>query len=171
MIGYLDGLWFIIPAYIATASAVLFGRILPICLVDLNRNFFDGRRIFGAGKTIGGFCGGLITGALVGLLQSYIDPGLFGFVMSIELAFIIASGAMIGDLVGSFIKRRAGIEQGGDVPLLDQLDFVVGALAFGYLAGIELSLIGIILVLIMTPVLHRVTNFIAFKLKLKDVWW
>jgi CDP-2,3-bis-(O-geranylgeranyl)-sn-glycerol synthase len=79
-------------------------------------------------------------------------------------------GALLGDLTGAFLKRRLGIKPGGLFPIVDQVDFVVGALVFSFPLGIiswELA----VTVLLITPPIHLFTNFLAFKLKLKNNPW
>ncbi|MEM2568282.1 MAG: CDP-archaeol synthase, partial [Candidatus Bathyarchaeia archaeon] len=115
---------FIFPAYCANAIPVLAGGGLPL---DLGRKFFDGKPIFGKNKTFRGFFSGLAIGTIVGfaeatVFQEYQSIGYFGFLLSL--------GALIGDLAGAFLKRRLGIPPGGLLPIVDQVDFVVGALIF-----------------------------------------
>jgi CDP-2,3-bis-(O-geranylgeranyl)-sn-glycerol synthase len=79
-------------------------------------------------------------------------------------------GALLGDLTGAFTKRRIGIAPGGLLPIVDQIDFVVGAVVF----SIPLALIGwqvAVTVLLITPPIHLFTNFLAYKMKLKRHPW
>jgi len=83
---------------------------------------------------------------------------------------------MCGDIAASFLKRRSGRERGAPFPVVDQLDFVVGALAlaalfdFGWVTGVfgpaELAA-----VLVVTPLLHALTNGIAYLLGFKNEPW
>lgn len=143
---------FILPAYVANATPVIFKGKIPI---DLNCKFFDGKPILGKHKTIRGFISGILAGSLVGFLQQRF---LIGFLM--------ASGAMIGDLAGSFIKRRFDIEPGASLPVIDQLGFLAGALLFSLIVIIPPPELIITLVLI-TPPLHVSTNVLANVLGLK----
>ena len=148
MYEFLYGIWFILPAYAASGFAVLSGGKI---VIDFNKKFL-GKRIFGDGKTVSGFVGGVLVGAFIGLI---INMGAY-------IGFIIAFGAMLGDLVGSFIKRRFGIERGESVILLDQLDFVAGALIFGYFIDILPSTGGIFFILILGFKVMAVKRFIRF---------
>jgi CDP-2,3-bis-(O-geranylgeranyl)-sn-glycerol synthase len=83
---------------------------------------------------------------------------------------------MLGDIGASFVKRRSGRERGAAFPGLDQLDFVVGALLLAALAapawfGQTFTLPVLAVVLVMTPVLHVVTNVGAYLLGLKNEPW
>ncbi len=152
---------FIFPAYCANAAPVLGGGGKPI---DLGRNFADGKRIFGAHKTFRGFAFGLGIGVGVGIIDCLIFrfPWLF--------ALLTPMGALLGDLVGAFIKRRLNLPPGALLPVVDQIDFVVGALVF----ALPLSIVSwqlAIAVLLITPPIHLFTNFLAYKAKLKKNPW
>ncbi len=147
-------IWYILPSYIANMSPVIFGGGKPI---DFNKKFIDGRRILGDHKTIRGFISGVILGTIAGIAQGRALQGI-----------LLSLGAMVGDAIGSFIKRRLGIEEGGSVPLLDQECFLVFSILFAY--PIEsVDLYSIIFLLFLTPLLHKGTNVIAYYLKLKEV--
>jgi CDP-2,3-bis-(O-geranylgeranyl)-sn-glycerol synthase len=157
----IEALKFIFPAYCANAVPVIVGGGRPL---DLEKNFFDGKPIFGKNKTFRGFFFGLAIGVSVGLVESI----LFGY----PLLFSVFSplGALMGDLAGAFLKRRLGIAPGGLLPIIDQVDFVVGAILFSLPLPMmywELA----IAVIIITPPIHLFTNFLAYKLKLKNNPW
>jgi CDP-2,3-bis-(O-geranylgeranyl)-sn-glycerol synthase len=156
-----EALKFIFPAYCANAVPVLAGGGLPM---DFGRNFFDRRPIFGKNKTFRGFFFGLAIGIFVG----FVEYALFQY----PFLFSVLSplGALMGDLTGAFLKRRLGIAPGGLLPVIDQVDFVVGAVLFSLpLRMISLELA--VAVLIITPPIHLFTNFLAYKLKLKSNPW
>ena len=152
---------FIFPAYCANAAPVLAGGGLPM---DFGKNFIDGRRVFGKNKTFRGFFFGLAIGVFVGL----VEYAVFGY--PLLFSFLSPLGALLGDLTGAFLKRRLDIAPGGLLPVVDQVDFVVGAVLFSIPLGIvswELA----ITVLLVTPPIHLFTNFVAYKLKLKSNPW
>ena len=77
---------------------------------------------------------------------------------------------MIGDASGSFLKRRIGIERGRPIPLLDQLDFVVGALIFAsIIVVIPWDLL--LLLFVISIILHLLADIIAYLIGIKDVWY
>ncbi len=117
-----------LPAYVPNPIAALLGGGTP---VDLGRNYADGRRVFGDGKTYRGFVAGVLAGFLVGLLQmwlfttynlSYLPAHTFTTII------VLSSGALIGDLVKSFFKRRLGKDRGEKWLVADMYDLVAGAL-------------------------------------------
>jgi len=162
-------LYFILPAYCANAAPVIFGGGRPI---DAGRTFIDGRPILGSLKTVRGFFAGLIVGTLVGFVLQIVSPlqsVLFRY--DVSLGFVLSLGALVGDLFDSFIKRRLGFPPGSLFPIADQLDFIVGALLFSLMFPPLPPLRIILIVLIITPPIHLVTNFLAYLLGVKSAPW
>jgi CDP-2,3-bis-(O-geranylgeranyl)-sn-glycerol synthase len=159
----IESLKFIFPAYCANAVPVIAGGGYPI---DFGKNFFDGRPIFGKNKTFRGFFFGLVVGIGVGLTESIF------FAYPLSFGLILSLGALLGDLAGAFIKRRLGLAPGNLLPVIDQVDFIIGAILFSFFVPVSfLSWELIITVLIITPPIHLLTNFVAYKLGLKDNPW
>lgn len=159
----IEALKFILPAYCANAIPVITGGGGPM---DFGKKFFDGRPIFGSNKTFRGFFSGLIVGTLLGVGENvfFHYPIMFGFLSSL--------GALFGDLTGAFVKRRLGLLPGDLLPVIDQVDFLVGAIIFSLPVSLQLlSPLLVISVLIITPPLHLLTNFAAYKLGLKSNPW
>jgi len=161
-----EALKFIFPAYCANAVPVLAGGGQPM---DFGKSFFDGKPVLGKNKTFKGFFFGLAIGVAVGVVEWILFryPFLFGVLSPL--------GALFGDLAGAFLKRRLGITPGSLLPVVDQIDFVVGALLFSLpfftlpltITYWELA----VAVIIITPPIHLLTNFLAYKLKLKENPW
>jgi len=170
------GLWIIIPAYAANGFAPLAHGKRRI---DFGKKLADGRYIFGPGKTWEGFIFAVFIGTLFGSLEIFLYPylepiaavnGIHLLKLSLLSVFLISLGAMVGDLVGSFIKRRVGIERGEPAPLLDQLDFVFGAFLFLY-PVLEVSSLAFILIILITPVIHFISSIIGHAIGVKKVPW
>ncbi len=165
--------WLMIPAYIANPMAVVLGGGTPI---DLGKNWRDGHRILGDGKTIRGLAGGTLCGILAGLIQIQLSPGGI-FEAPTQTAIITLSfGALLGDIVKSFFKRRIGFTRGAQLPLIDQLDFVVGAWVLTYIFDPKwfvqnFTIQILIIILVLTSVLHRMTNILGYRIKLKKEPW
>lgn len=162
---------FLIPAYIANSSPVLFGGGTPI---DLGKNFLDNERIFGEGKTIRGFFAGSFCGIIAGAIITIIHKSIFFSDPKTQfLGFVIlALGSISGDAIGSFIKRRLKFKSGKQF-WLDSIFFIVFALLVVLpLAESELyKLENIFFIVGLTAILHPLTNFIANKAGLKRVPW
>lgn len=157
----IEALKFIFPAYCANAIPVITGRGYPI---DFGKRFFDGKPIFGKNKTFQGLFSGLVIGTAVGFLETifFSYPVFFGLLLSL--------GALCGDLAGAFVKRRLGLAPGELLPIIDQVDFIAGAILFSFplqIVFLELA----IAVLIITPPIHLLTNFAAYKFGLKNNPW
>jgi CDP-2,3-bis-(O-geranylgeranyl)-sn-glycerol synthase len=165
-----------LPAYLPNPVAALSGGGTP---VDFGRNYSDGRRIFGDGKTWRGLIVGILAGVGIGIIQIW-SAGTYGLTflpgLTLPAVILLATGALLGDLVKSFFKRRCGKERGAKWPIADQYDLVAGAFILllifdtAWLFG-EVTLTVFILILILTPILHRAVNIIGFMIKVKEVPW
>ena len=93
-----------------------------------------------------------------------------GVINGVIIGFLLAFGALVGDALGSFIKRRIGIGRGKPAPLLDQLDFLVVALLFVSLV-VKLDLGFVIIAMVLTVIIHLIANTGAYLLGIKDVWY
>lgn len=158
-------LYFIFPAYCANAIPVIFGGGRPI---DAGRTFIDGKPMLGSHKTVRGFFAGLIVGTLVGFVQNAVYPL---YQSNPLLGFVLSLGALIGDLFDSFVKRRLGFPPGASFPILDQLDFVVGALLFSLMVPPLPPLNLILIIIVITPPIHLLTNVLAFLFGFKSTPW
>jgi CDP-2,3-bis-(O-geranylgeranyl)-sn-glycerol synthase len=169
-------LWIMLPAYIPNPVAALSGGGTPI---DFGRNYTDGRRIFGDGKTWQGFGIGILAGIITGLILMWLaqqspQAGLPEHtLLSVSL---LASGALLGDLVKSFFKRRLKKERGTQWPVADQYDLVAGAFLLMLIFDpawlfATVTLPVFLIILILTPVLHRATNIVGYMLRIKEVPW
>ncbi len=172
----LAGFWIMLPAYIPNPVAVVGGGGTPM---DLGRHFTDGRRILGDGKTFRGFFAGVAAGVAIGILQILVQEGFPSFPVpdhTYASILLLSVGALLGDAVKSFFKRRAGKERGAKWPIADQYDLVVGSLLLlaifdpsWFLA--EITLPRFLVILIITPILHRLVNLVGYAARLKDVPW
>ena len=180
-------LWVLTSSYIASASATLprgwgppmdFGRSWPP----------DGRRILGPSKTWSGFLFGATFAMPFGLVQAWLiliaPPNLqvvpaFGptVLAAVPVVALLTYGAMAGDALGSFIKRRLDLGSGRRAPLLDQLPFVllpigVGAVAFpSVFVPTFFSLEALAWLLVFTIGLHAAFNWIGYRIGTKKVPW
>ena len=143
-------LWLYLPGFIANTFAMMWGKWLPKTgygpwPIDGGRVMKDGNRMLGDGKTWNGLIGGSLTAGLLCMLQVAIvgttfdeasvfvspltgsedawfsigGPYLTAYIMGSFLGF----ACLLGDMTGSFFKRRRGLKREGDVsskaPLLD----------------------------------------------------
>ena len=182
--------WLVIPIYIANASAVIVGGGTPI---DFYKKFKDGKRLLGNGKTWRGLLSGTFIGMAAGFglavaanyvnasEYSYLQVASFdGFPLMIPILFSLCCGALLGDILESFFKRRIGKDRGDDWYIFDQLDFILGALFFSFLMSEILVVIGatsmhwfletitiwhVLILVVVTPVIHITANFLNKKIR------
>ena len=101
--------------------------------------------------------------------------GMSAFILGSFLGF----ACLIGDSTGSFIKRRRGLKREGDVsskaPLLDTLPFAIMVFLWGqlFLQNSLLSdtdlILPMVVIVVITPILHRSFNLIGYYIGWKDV--
>lgn len=169
----LSSVYLIFPAYVANMCPVIFGKLKFPLGITIHE------KLFGAHKTYRGFYTAYIGALAILFLQQYLTNNdiltqyalLDYSQINIPLyAALFGFGAITGDLIESFFKRRIGIKPGRPWFPFDQLDFVIGA----YLFLLPVYLIpwqNLLAIVILTPALHFLTNLIAYFLKLKKVWW
>ncbi len=167
-----------LPAYLPNSAAVVTGGGPPI---DGGRTF-RGERLLGDGKTWRGTAGGILAGAVLAAIMNRLLPlvegmaavDLFSFPLTAMIA--LPAGALLGDVIASFIKRRSGRERGAPFPGLDQLDFVIGSLGLTAVSAwdwlsIVLTVEVLAVILILTPPVHVTINIVGYHAGLKDEPW
>ncbi len=160
----------ILPAMAANGTPVLTPRILAVLGASPHRIDgglrLGGRDLLGRSKTVEGFLIGLAAGTVAGaVIYRAFGPGV-----PWDVILASSTGALVGDLAGSFVKRRLGIESGDPLPLLDQADFLLGAYALLYAVNgpIASSWEGLASVFLLVYGLHVSTNCIAYIAGLKE---
>jgi CDP-2,3-bis-(O-geranylgeranyl)-sn-glycerol synthase len=188
------------PFYLANTGAMLFGKWIPDKLefssitIDGGRNWKDGLRILGDGKTWNGLLGGAFFSGLLTMLTHYlwsgrllpdarpfVDPTLlagpddwfwFGgeWGAAFAMGFTLGLACMIGDMTGSFVKRRRGLKREGDesseAPLLDTVPFAIAIFVAAFHEQLHEEIVAL---MILTPVIHRLSNRLGYRLGLKSV--
>jgi hypothetical protein len=99
---------------VANGAPVIAKRLLGrrfACPLDGGAMFIDGRPLFGPAKTI--------RGILSSLLATPVAAALIG--LQWNVGFVVAAGAMTGDLLSSFVKRRMGLPPSSRAIGLDQI--------------------------------------------------
>ncbi|MCX6670883.1 MAG: CDP-2,3-bis-(O-geranylgeranyl)-sn-glycerol synthase [Euryarchaeota archaeon] len=185
--------WIVIPIYVANASAVIVGGGSPI---DFGKTWKDGHRVLGDGKTWRGLFAGTFLGMTAGfglaVAASYLATSEYGFLgltnfegfpLMILILFSLCFGALLGDVIESFFKRRIGKDRGQDWIPFDQLDFLVGALLFSLIVCellyvvhltnthwffLHITIWHILILLVVTPFIHITANVLFRKIKKKQ---
>jgi CDP-2,3-bis-(O-geranylgeranyl)-sn-glycerol synthase len=115
---------------------------------------------------------------LTGFENSWFDLGsttVSAFILGTFLGF----ACLVGDSTGSFFKRRRGLKREGDIsskaPLLDTLPFAIMVFLWGQLFLGESLLsqselvVPMLIMIVITPILHRSFNLIGYYIGWKDV--
>ncbi len=161
----LESLYFFLPGYFANMAPVLL-RWIP----------FGGRpihsKLFGSHKTWRGLFAAIIVGGLIFWLQKVLYVKGFQELALIDYAdfplwfgFLQGAGVIMGDLVKSYYKRKHDIKPGEHWLFWDQADFVIGGLVLGFLVYVPPAGTTAIL-LLLSPILHVVVNYIGYLLKI-----
>jgi len=146
--------------------------------VDFGKKFL-GHPIFGKNKCWRGVIFGIIIGILVALVQKYLYQ--FLVIQKISLlnyseiniflfGFLISSGAVFGDLLFAFIKRRLKMEPGARFVPFDQTNYVIGAAIF-LTPVLKIEIMIWITLFILTFFLHLIVNRLGYCLKLHRAKW
>ncbi len=172
--------YFFLPAGVANMAPVIFQNQFKFLAkpVDGGKTL-GGQEIFGSHKT----WRGLIVATVVGGLFFNLEKFLSGAIPQIAswspfdltvvqwwFGFAFAAGAILGDLIKSFFKRRFRLPPGAVWYPFDQIDFLLGAalVASFYYAFTPVMWI---LIIFIGSALHILVNHIAYWLKIKNTPW
>ncbi|MDD5290817.1 MAG: CDP-archaeol synthase [Patescibacteria group bacterium] len=171
---FLSGVfWLFLPAAFANMAPVFFKR-LPFLAVpmDFGRSL-AGKRIFGDNKTWRGLFSGVLISLAVIEIQIWLYPFSsriaiidYGDKNIIWLGLALGVGAILGDAIESFIKRRLNISPGKNFPIADQIDWILGAMLLSSLFYSWSPKIWLEAIL-MFGLLHPLANIVGYFLRLK----
>ncbi len=178
-----ETIYLFLPAYIANMAPVIFkyfGLLKKLDVpIDGGTKFF-GKEILGPHKTLRGVIAGVAAGMVFSFFQfalaysakpfsvtvSFPFQTAFG---SIMWGFLLGAGAIFGDILKSFVKRRLGIAAGRRWFPWDQLDMVLGGIAFGLLMY-SFSWTQVAVLVVLTPLFGLLINLVGYGLRIKEAW-
>ena len=173
-------LWFFVPAGAANAAPIVAAHTPALARYTTPLDFgrtFRGRPLLGANKTWRGLLAGvLLAVAVLWIEQTLVasSPRLahlldlnYAHLPTLLLGPLFGIGALGGDALKSFFKRRVAIRPGQSWFPFDQLDFVVGA-GLLTLPVVRLPLGAYSWSLLIWPVIHLASSFVGYLLGLKD---
>jgi CDP-2,3-bis-(O-geranylgeranyl)-sn-glycerol synthase len=178
----LSCLYLFLPAYFANMTPPLMRRANLFNFLDVEVDFgkrFLGEPIFGKHKCWRGVIFGVIFGMLVAGFQLWLYQ--FPAIQKISLVdyqkiniwifgFLISAGAVFGDLLFAFIKRRLRLEPGARFLPFDQTNYVIGA-ALSLTLYLKINILVWITLFILTFLLHIIANRLGYHLKLHRAKW
>ncbi len=157
-----DAFLILLIPMIANAAPVLLRRI-NILSKPINVKFF------GENKTWRGFIGGTLVGTLSFPILAYFAQINLTYpenvIKLIVFCFLLSFGALLGDLVKSFFKRRSGVLSGASWAPWDQIDYVLGAIVLTYIF-IQYSLANMILYIIIGGAISTLAHRSAYFLRM-----
>lgn len=129
-------------------------------------------RSLGSHKTVLGFTSGVCAAVVVTFIQSRVswEGGLVPYEDWLDLGLRFGIGAMAGDSVKSFVKRRIGIAPGAPWIPFDQLDFVIGALVLTW-SRAPLSWLDWIVILVFSAGGDILVTHLGYWLRVRDTRW
>lgn len=172
-------LWMFAPAGIANMAPVVISKAGLLKSLDRpldNGKHFRGKRVFGDHKTLRGIAGGALAGMIAAGLQVVIyalsqwpsaGPIDYGRPEALLFGLTIGFGAIAGDAVKSFFKRRVNIKPGQNWFPFDQIDFICGAIIVSTVFFV-LSWQQYLALIIFYAVLHPITNIVSWLLKFQS---
>ena len=170
-------LYFMLPAYFANMLPLFVQRVYFLNYpVDFGKKF-KGTRLLGGHKTIRGFFFGILAGIVLAYVQHVLHAYPFFAELSfidyanwLSIGFLLGFGALVGDSVKSFFKRRRGVKPGGKFVPWGELDYSIGALLLVSLVYVP-SLKVVLSILIINFIIHILANHLAYYFKLSKVKW
>lgn len=155
-------LYLFLPAGVANLTPPVLTRFFgPGRPIDGGRTW-RGKPVFGEHKTWQGLIGGTMTGTVFFIVQHFFDHYRIPLMAGIAMSF----GALAGDLVKSFVKRRLGAAPGAPWIPFDQIDYILGAIVLS-LPFLRLTWREIIAVVVIYAVAHVIVSMSGYALHFK----
>lgn len=169
--------YLMLPAFFANMAPVMVKKIGLLAFpIDFNKKI-GSKPIFGKNKTFRGFFFGIVFAVIVAYVQyllygveAFRNISFLDYQNWLLFGFLMGFGALTGDLLKSFFKRRIGINPGEKFIPFDQTDFVVGALIF-IMPVFRVTFKIFFTSLLLSFILHILVNHISFYLKIRSEKW
>lgn len=176
----LFALWFLFPAAAANAAPVFAAKAPGLAQLNApidGGKTWHGHRLLGSHKTWRGILAGIVVATLALWLQvvlfdhfewaQYLANGVeYTHLPILLLGPLFAIGALGGDAIKSFFKRRFGIRSGRAWVPFDQLDYIIGSV-FVSLFFVMLTPLQYIWIFVVWFFMHLLAGYVGFKLGLK----
>lgn len=167
---YVAAILFFLPAGVSNMSPVIANKLPLINKWNTPVDFgttIDGKRMLGDNKRWRGIVLGTLMGGVTAVAVSKLNANTIVTIAPFWAGVLLGFGALAGDAIESFFKRRIGITPGSSWFPFDQTDYIIGALLAIY-PFVQLPLWVITTVFIVYFGLHLLVAYVAYLLKLKD---
>lgn len=173
--------WFLLPAGLANAAPIFAARLPGVRRFNMpidGGKTWHGQEIFGSHKTWRGLISGLIVGVIIVWVQQ-LCAAHFGWAQwlagtvdyhtlpTIPFGLALGFGALGGDAIKSFFKRRVGVPSGKSWLPFDQLDYVIGASLMSLLFVVLPWYMYVWLVLVWFT-MHIAATYVGWLLRIRD---
>lgn len=163
-------IWLFLPAYAANIAASVFK------INFLNKPISE--KYFGSHKTYRGFFFGTLSALIVSSIQFFVfEIHFFKNISYLNYShyyllsgFLLGFGALAGDTIKSYFKRRKNIAPGEKWIPFDQIDYTLGALFFIAFFW-KPDIIFIFLSMLLNFGFHILFNHLGFWLGLRKKPW
>lgn len=173
-------LYIALPAFVANGMPVIASRLrmLSVLATPIDHGaLWRGKPLLGKNKTWRGLIVAMGGAGFVAVLQFLVLPPVYvtsyayeNIVFAFLFGLFVGLLVIVGDALGSVIKRQLGIESGAPCIPLDQIDymlvFIVGTLMF-----IHWTLEAVLLLLCITFFLNLAVNALAYVTGIKNTVW
>ncbi len=168
--GLSESLLFFVPAAIANVSPMLANGV-PLLKrwrtpLDFGKSF-RGKRVLGDNKRWRGLIFGSVVACLSGILIYPLAIDSHSWVLNGLLAAAMGFGALLGDGVESFFKRRVSVPPGRSWFPFDQIDYIIGGLVIVY-PFVSLPSGSLVLIFGFYFGIHLAFSYVGYLLKLKN---
>lgn len=173
-----DVLWFFLPAFAANSAPVIaaYFHWFPNLAVPLDKGYiWRGKPLLGTNKTVRGLVMGVLAGALVGLVQYRVEVAEIvqssltipsSNLEALAWGSLVGFGALLGDALKSFFKRRLNIPAGASWKPWDQIDIVVGVVLATWCLA-PLTLLHILVAIALIGIGMAITSELGVLLGIK----
>jgi CDP-2,3-bis-(O-geranylgeranyl)-sn-glycerol synthase len=172
--------WFFVPAGFANAAPIVVAKLPGLrhwkTPIDLGHTY-RGKPLLGKSKTWRGLTAGTVVGSLLFVLLQQLGRHLGSFSVYLSAqgyeqlpwvtGALLGAGALLGDAVKSFFKRRQDIAPGHSWFPLDQLDYILGASLLVVPVAV-LSADMYLLILLVWLGMHLLFSYVGYLLHFKE---
>jgi len=135
---------------------------------------WKGKHLLGPHKTLRGFVVGIIAAVAATGIQALLGVSSLDVVaydaLWLPLGVALGAGALVGDAIKSFFKRRVGVPSGSPWAPYDQIDFMIGA-SIAAMPYVALTWADAVAAISLFAAGHILVGWIGFALRWRKSAW